>query len=196
MENRFFEEPRCHDRAFYDNRPAADHINQASSALRIHLAVGYAAYVVRFQKVRSVGDFGCGTGGGLMLLSRSLLPEGVRLYGYDLCPANVEMARSRGLDVVRRDFVNEEVEWPELMIMTETLEHLIDPHGFLKRIPRGTWVVLTVPLADDGKRHDTTHLWGWTEKSFPRMCAAAGFDVHRWEELMDKFQVLIGRKER
>ena len=196
MEHKFFDEPRCHDTAFYDTRAAADHINQAASALRIHIAAAYAAYIARFHGVRSVGDFGAGTGGLLMLLQGSLLPEGLRLYGYDLCPANVAVAQERGLDVVQRDFVNEGVEWPDLLVMTETVEHLVDPHGFLKRIPRGTWAVFTVPLADDGKRHDKTHLWGWTEKSFPRMCMAAGFDVHIWDEMLDKFQVLVGRKER
>jgi len=196
MEHKFFEEPRCHDRAFYGGRGAADHINQATSALRIHLAAGYAAYVARFHEVRSIGDFGAGSGGLLMLLEHNLVPPETRRYGYDLCPANVAVAQERGLDVAHRDFVNEDVEWPDLLVMTETLEHLVDPPEFLKRIPRGTWVVFTVPLADDGKRHDKTHLWGWTEKSFPRMCMVAGFDVHVWDEMLDKFQVLVGRKER
>jgi len=213
--NRFFDPDKPRDvysPEFYLNREAADHLYQRPSALRLHLLAGYAAYLMRFERLLTAADFGCGTGGLLLLLSdqlaNCLMVEGYNtiaatplewpvLWGYDLQPLNVDMAMSRGIDAKVLDFttaLDEDITWPELLIMTETLEHLLDPAGFLERIPGGTQVLFSVPLLDDGKKHDSTHLWGWTDDSFPRMCEQAGITVARWHELEGKYQMLWGTK--
>ncbi|HUX15200.1 MAG TPA: methyltransferase domain-containing protein [Phycisphaerae bacterium] len=174
---KLFGEPRHCDAAFYAGLPLADHINQPEHALRLYVAAAYVLYYARFAGCTSVSDLGCGNGGLLEHVGRSLGPD-VRLRGYDLLPANVADARARGLSVELRDLVAEplaEGERPDLAVMTQTLEHLLDPEAFLRNARH--LVVATVPCNENAERHYGQHLWAWTGGSFGKMFLRAGFQV-------------------
>jgi len=204
MEYKLFDKPRSCSPEFYAERAAVDHIQQpGGGSLRLYLAAGYAAHLIANEpEIETVGDFGCGTGGMLALLGgimETVQPgRELTFYGYDLCPANVEMARARGVDAELVDFphVRDAVVWPDLLIMTEVIEHLESPHDFLWQIPKGTRILFTVPAVHDGFRHDKTHLWSWTETSFPDLCESRGIKVTRWERFKKIHQVVIGTKRR
>jgi predicted TPR repeat methyltransferase len=200
MEYKFFDTPKCHDSAFYNKRKAADHIYQVGSALRIYLAASYAMHTIQFNpKIKTVGDFGCGTGGMILTLNslcNTFIPDReLKFYGYDLMPENIKVAKSRNLDANLLDFVNDKRRvWPDLLIMSEVIEHLIDPHSFVASIPAGTFCVFSVPSADDDKGHDPTHLWSWTETSFRDFCESRGVAVQRWDKMKEIHHVIVGVK--
>jgi len=185
---------------FHADRAAADHVNESGSALRIFLAAGYATFAIQQRKdVVTVGDFGCGTGGFLMCLralTRTTLPDRpLRFWGYDACPANIEVAQRRGLQVALLDFTTDDkVLWPDCMIMTEVLEHLREPRAFLKSIPPQTVIVATSPATEHERHHDPTHVWSWTDDSFREMFEECDFYVECCHRMRDQFHALIGRK--
>lgn len=209
VRNRWFDEPKYHDAAFYADREPADYLNQKQSALRLYLCAAHAAYMLRFSNAVSVADFGCGSGGLLWCLAR-LVPHTTPLWGYDLCPANVLMAEKRlaAFPFIRAagpvpirclDFVHaDDVGWPHILVMTEVLEHLPDPDAFLRRIPSGTQTLFTVPAEDyDGRRHDWTHLWSWTEDSFTDMVRECNIEITLAEQprlSSFKHYLVVGRK--
>lgn len=176
---------------FHKNRVMADHINEELSAPRLYIVGGCAIWTVRFKNIKTIGDFGCGNGGLLDFLTKNL--EGIKLYGYDLMPTNVEYAQSKGLDVKLKDITKDGLEWPNLIIMTEVLEHLENPRAFLERIPENTFVIATVPLFDTPEQHDSCHLWIWTEDDFFNMFKECDFEIIRQGKI-DRIQIVVARK--
>ncbi len=102
-----------------------------------------------------------------------------RYYGCDLLPANVEDAKSRGFDVDYHDFVNEVTLSGNLVILTEVLEHLIEPHALLKRLhdyPGDCqWIVASSPANETKDAHYPHHNWVWMNGSYPQMFMNAGW---------------------
>ena len=105
MRTKTFDKPHSHDAEWYKNREAVDHINQAHHQPRLYNAFELLKEILATESVESVADFGCGNGG----LIRQIKSENpyLKIWGYDLCPANVEQAKERGTDVELIDFVLE-----------------------------------------------------------------------------------------
>ena len=82
--------------------------------------------------ITAVTDLGCGDGS---MLARLDLPPYIKGWGYELGAGDVEHARSRGLDVRQADILAEPLEYGDLIIASEVLEHLEDPASFLKALP-------------------------------------------------------------
>jgi len=186
--------------AFHKDRPAADHVHQSGSALRVLLAAGYATYAIQQRPdVVTVGDFGCGTAGFLMVLrsmTKTVLPDRpLRFWGYDAQPANIEVARRRGFDVKLADFTDpDEVIWPDCIILTEVLEHLREPRAFLRSIPPDTVIVATCPATEHHRHHDPTHIWSWPDEAFRELLEDCDVLVERVEWMHGVFHAAIGRK--
>jgi 2-polyprenyl-3-methyl-5-hydroxy-6-metoxy-1,4-benzoquinol methylase len=192
VEWRLFIEPKMHDATFYEARDGADHVNEAWAALRLYLAAAFAAYYAKFTGRRVIGDFGCGNGGCLDILCK-MVGLGVRLFGHDLCPANVQWAHAKGHDVTLRDITKADLEWPDILILTETLEHLVDPHGFLARVPAATLLIATVPANENEEHHDTTHLWAWDAEGFERLLEGAKFRLLHFQRVSN-WHFAVGEK--
>lgn len=160
MEYKLFDTPHSHDLNFYKDREMADHINQDTHRDRLMWAAEQAIKLPG----ESIGDFGCGNGGLLDYLKDK---TDKRLFGYDLQPSNVAFAQANGRPVTHKDFINEEVEWPDILIVTETLEHLVSPHDFLKKASQHVkYVVASTPGYETPSFHAPFHLWVWTDDSF------------------------------
>src|SRR5678815_91487 len=112
-----------------------------------------------------VSDLGCGDGGLLQLLKS----EGATCWGYDFCPANREGWKERGLEDVTtfKDWTtHHEILLGDVVVLTEVLEHLRDPHAELRWIhnsPPSNWagaveyIVASSPWHEDNLHHASEH---------------------------------------
>lgn len=169
-------EPRFHDADFYRDRPVSDHIHEAGHRERLLRTLADVGFVLDLDKEsRTVSDLGCGNGGFLHELS--LKYPLIKAWGYDLSPLAVEDGREKyGADARLKDFVNEDVEFGDVVVLTEVLEHLVDPPGLLRRIRgKSRWIVASCPSEENEKQHYEFHLWAWTPDSWRRMFEREGY---------------------
>jgi Methionine biosynthesis protein MetW len=131
--------------------------------------------------LREVGDFssvtdvGCGDG-SLLRMVREEFPA-VRLSGIDMGEENVGVALREGLDVTFGNFFIGPIPPSDLMLCTEVVEHLVDPHGFLATFP-GTRMVISSPVAEDAVFHYPHHAWAWDFVGYSLLVEGAG-----WKEV-------------
>ena len=179
MRYKFFDKPKFHDRAFYDTRAHAPHIDQPNSSLRLHIAEGIISKLIRFQNIKSIIELGCGDAGLLSRLASSF--PNCTFTGYDLMTTNIEYApiRTRGLKNIKitlQDFTKINIPFYDLCIMTEVLEHLIDPDLIIAKI-KSKHLFCSSPIGEKTPHHDSTHLWGWDKEDFQRLFTASNWRI-------------------
>ncbi len=149
----------------------------------------------------SVLEIGCGTGAtGALALNRGRAGRYVGVELFESAAADARKVLSEVLvgDVERMQFPWRPAEF-DALILSEVLEHLLEPWTLVQRLapfvrPGGLvlasspnishWRVLRelflgrFPLADQGV-FDRTHMRWFTPESFAAMFAAAGFAVDR-----------------
>jgi len=177
--------PECATAEWYADREAAPHLEQPGGHReRLLLTHRHVAALVAEHDLSSVVDLGCGDGGLLSLL------EGVDAWGYDLCLANVEAAARRGVKVELLDLMADEPRWAELAVATELLEHLIDPHAFLRRIREHCrFLVCSSPADETPEHHPDYHLWAFDTAGYQELLVGAGWRPLR-HQLVGRFQVV------
>lgn len=176
---------------FHADRERAPHLEQGGHRERLFTAAGLVFQVMP----QTVVDLGCGDGGLLSLIDGADL--GIDCWGYDFCPANAAGWAERGIKAELRDvFATRDVpHWGEVVVMTEVLEHLTDPHGVLEWVARHCrWVVASSPRHENGIHHDDVHAWAWDEQGFAELFAPH-FVVHDHRGV-DWSQVILARSRR
>lgn len=197
MEVRFFEDgdvPIFTTPEWYEGIERAPHLEQPGHRGRLLLAYEYVAEALYNLGLHTVSDMGCGDGGLLQLLKERYDGVPITAWGYDLMPENIKAAKEeRGVAVEFGDAVAGDVVWGQIAVMTEMVEHLVDPHGFLAGIPDSVRaVVASSPDNETPESHYEFHTWGWDMAGYRAMFEAAGFDVVRHETI--GFQLLLGVK--
>lgn len=189
MEYKKFTTPHSHDKEFYQDREMADHINQGEHRPRLLYVLEEVKQILAEHPEYSVADFGCGNGGLLELIPTE------KKWGYDLQPSNVTDAQEKERPVTFRDFVNEPVDYADIIIMTETLEHLVDPHGYLKKLKDlgVKHIIASTPAYETETFHAPFHLWVWTEDSFADVFKGSGWTVNK--HIKDHFQFITAHNE-
>lgn len=179
MEARLFEEgtiPEWTTPEWYEGREAAPHLEQEGHIERLRESAEQIRKAID-GGARSVVDLGAGDGGLL-----STIPPEIRRWGYDLQQTNVAAAEVRGEKVDLLDAVANPhlVGWADVVVVTEMLEHLVDPHGFLKVIhdqPETQWLVASSPYTETAESHYGFHTWAWDLSGYSAMILAAGFAI-------------------
>lgn len=182
---RLFEEgtvPQWTTPEFYAGRDVAPHLHQEGHRDRLHLS----AVMVKDALARGGGtdvvDLGGGDGGML-----SLLPSHVSRWGYDLQPTNVLAAKERGELVELRDVV---AHWPrvpqdeaDVVVATEFLEHLLDPHEMVRRVAqtKARFLIASSPYTETDKDHYEYHTYAWDVPGYMDLFEANGWHVIRHE---------------
>lgn len=190
MEVQFFEPgtvPEWTTPEWYAQRERAPHLEQDGHRDRLFLAADFVNSFEMDPAAYTVSDMGCGDGGLL-----SLLTECFYCWGYDLQPSNVEGARERGVDVRLGNALTDDVEWGDVAVCTEVLEHLIDPHAFVRNIPSR----VLIASSPDGETLDQRyefHTFGWDMDGYRALIEQGGYRVVRHESI--GFQVLMGVRE-
>ncbi len=199
MEYRLFAEdtiPHQSTAEFHAERERAPHLEQGTHTGRLHLAADMiqdAAHGVRQRGgTPEVSDLGCGDGGLL-----SLVQDSVPAWGYDFTPANQVGWQERGiraeaLDVFGAD--RERVRLGSIVVTTEVLEHLADPHGVVRWIGEtARFLIASSPWTETDVSHDACHTWAWDMTGYRALLEQAGFVAVRHEKV-GQFQVVLGER--
>lgn len=169
------------DAAWYKDRAVSDHINEPGHRTRLLTAKDLVMALVHHTHDGTVSDWGAGNGGMLAELKKME----IEAWGYDMSPLAVEWGRTRYdvdltcLDVTRW---NERRKAGEIVLCTEFLEHLEDPHDLVKQlycIDHVQYVVASVPGFEDPGKPYEFHLWSWHGSSFAEMFERIGWKVQR-----------------
>lgn len=168
---------------WYAERERAPHVDEALHRPRLELAAAMARDTLGMV---TLVDLGAGDGGLLQLLAGS----GIECWGYDLQQSNVDGALERGVEVYLHNVLTDEIEWGEIAVATEMIEHLVDPHGFVSWVREHAQVMIaSSPWTETAESHYGYHTWAWDREGYRAMFEAAGWQVvdHRAAGM---FQVL------
>lgn len=184
--------PHVSTAEFHADRERAPHLEQAFHQERLYLAAEYIREASERIGSATVSDLGCGDGGLLSLVQG--YPEVARAWGYDFCPANEQGWRERGVEAYPIDVFNGSyglVAMGDIVVMTETLEHLADPHQALRRARRESrYLVCSSPWNERPGMHSPEHAWAWDMPGYADMIRAAGWGITRHEQA-GLFQVVL-----
>ncbi len=184
MEARLFPEgeiPEYTQPNWYSDRPHAPHLEEGAHRGRLEIA---ARFINELQP-ESVVDLGCGDGGLLTLIDPTI-PS----WGYDLQPSNVQVGIvDRGVNVRLGNILEDELQWGELAICCEVIEHLVDPRSFVRKIAEHSkYIVASSPYTETIDDHYEYHAWCWNIRGYKAMLEENGFKVLR-TETWSMFQV-------
>lgn len=195
MQARLFTEgttPDCSTPEWYARRERAPHLEQGGHQGRLRLAHEYVAQAINTDGGTEVVDLGAGDGGLLSLIQDS--HPYIRCWGYDLQLTNVAGALERGAIVELGDVLRDEIRWAPIVVATEMLEHLVDPHALVRIIgEHATWLIASSPAFETPESHYAHHLWAFDQDGYRDLVEQAGFTVVRHEVTGD-FQVLLARR--
>lgn len=171
---------------WYATREHAPHLEQEGHRDRLMATATLVARVAWSHKLSTVVDLGAGDGGLLSLLGPKL-----RTWGYDLQPSNLEAAKDRNVDVRYGDVVDGDVEWGEIAVCTEMLEHLVDPHAFVRRIAQNAQaLVCSSPWLERPGSAYEFHAWCWDLDGYRTLVEQAGLKVLR-QQHVHGFQLIL-----
>lgn len=196
MEARLFKQgtiPEWTTPEWYANRETAPHLEQAGHRERLHEAARLVK-VALHDGAKSVVDLGAGDGGLLTLVN----PQQGK-WGYDLQQSNVFVAGTkRNVLVHHIDVVNNPgmVNFADVAVATEMLEHLIDPHKFVRWIfeSKTKWLVASSPYTETVHNHYEFHTWAWDTPGYAKMIKDAGWTVKQ-HTTITMAQVILAAKE-
>jgi len=145
----------------YEGTPIASAVNE-----------GRVALLKRYLERRArVLDIGCGTGAFMRLANNSKLV----CKGMEVLPSIAQAMRRGGT------FADNPADF-DAVTMWDVIEHLDVPHSQLKRITRGAYVFISIPVFDDLRRireskhyRPGEHLYYWTARGFTDWMAMYGF---------------------
>jgi 2-polyprenyl-3-methyl-5-hydroxy-6-metoxy-1,4-benzoquinol methylase len=191
--------------AWYAGRERAPHLEQGGGHTeRLHetAAQVHQAAAAHFDVPPTLCDLGAGDGGLLSLLDATLIRAA---WGYDLQSTNVDGARNhRNIDVHYGDVIEGwympfgpeggryPIRFGDIAVATEMLEHLVDPHGFVRRIAEHSKVLIaSSPWMERPGAAYEFHTWAWDPDGYRALLEQGGFVVVR-EQICGGFQVLTG----
>ena len=124
----------------------------------------------------SVTDLGCGDGELLTMMP----PENVaKSWGYELGKSDVQYGIRRGLDVRQANIVTGScrLEYGEIVVISEVLEHLADPRSLLKSLPDLRLVIASSPSLETAEWHNESHAWAWDLDGYRDLFKDCGYNV-------------------
>lgn len=173
---------------FFAGHPWVDPVAQRGHTQRTDMVADLVADVVRDRDIKTVTDLGCGDGSLLQKIQRRVQVEA---WGYDLGRQNIHVATTlRDVDARLGDFLADELEYGELIVATEVVEHLVDPRGFIRSLP-GKLLILSSPWDEDDNNHYVHHAWAWDEPGYRLMVEDCGWTVEEQRRCPEGFQAVL-----
>ena len=157
---------------WYKDRVAAHHLEEEGHSQRLVMSAQLVKQATKMG-ANTVVDLGCGDGGLLQLLKNM----GITAWGYDLMPKNIEYAVNvRGVDARYTDFNSDDIVYGDVAVMTEVLEHMIDPHKIVRELP-SKYLVASSPFNETGENHYEFHLWAWDQAGYDNLITQGGYTI-------------------
>jgi 2-polyprenyl-3-methyl-5-hydroxy-6-metoxy-1,4-benzoquinol methylase len=181
----------CH---FFADHPWVDPAGQRGHAARTDMVADFVAEIVKDRDVQSVVDLGCGDGALIQKIERRVR---VKAWGYDLGDQNIHIATTlRMVDARKGDFLkghiysHTSVDYGELIVCSEVVEHLVDPRSFIRSLP-GKLLVLSSPWDETEDNHYEHHAWAWDERGYREMIEDCGWIVVEQRRCREGFQAVL-----
>ena len=175
---------------WYEDIESAHHLEEDHHRERLIAAVDFVKQAISLGG-KSVVDLGCGDGGLLALLK----DHGIEAYGYDLMPKNIDYAVNiRGVDARYTDFNSNNIDYADIAIMTEVLEHMEDPHSVVKNLP-SKFIVASSPYNENDLHHYEFHLWAWNNAGYKRLIEQGGYRVINQKNVSGWSQLILGVRD-
>lgn len=169
--------------SWYADRDRAPHVDEALHRPRLDLTAAMARDAMR----PTLSDLGAGDGGLLWLLRG----DPILAWGYDLQQSNIDGAMERGVHVRLGDVLGDNIEYGEISVATEMIEHLLDPHAFVAEVLRHSDVLIaSSPHTETAESHYGYHTWAWDMPGYRAMFENAGWRVEL-HQTVGMFQVLM-----
>lgn len=179
--------PEWLDSEWWTGTDNCNHLDNRVHQARLEAVASEAERCVQLvgRGSKGVTDLGAGDGGML-----SLLGNHIPAKGYEIIKDSVRYAKEvRDVDVeeahVTRDVYY--LRLNKVVTCTEFLEHLEDPHGFLRTLARRrqdfNYLIASSPFREDNVDHQWNHAWAWDMPGYARMIEDAGFKI------MDQYPV-------
>jgi trans-aconitate methyltransferase len=178
---------------WHESREVADHLHQPGHRERLLHALDVLDGILASGFYETVSDFGCGNGG--LLSELKIRHPMIAAWGYDFSPKAIEYARAvYQVDARFWDITKNGAQVGGVVVVTETLEHLLDPHGWLRELFMTTCkaVLASSPAFETPEAHYPFHLWAWTEDSYAKMFRDAGFEAQA--HINDQAQYVVARR--
>ena len=176
IEHRLFPDgviPEWTTPSWHAAREHAPHVDQPGHRPRLTASARFVELV--WIPDMTVVDLGAGDGGLLSLLID--IPAHAK-WGYDLTRDNVEAAKRRNQNVIYGDCVDGDIQWGDIAVATEMLEHLVDPHGFVRRIAEHSrFLVASSPWTETRDHHYEFHTWAWDVEGYATLMASNGWSI-------------------
>jgi hypothetical protein len=176
IEDRLFPEgtiPEWTTPEWHAKRERAPHVDQPGHRPRLQVAAQMVHLV--WEPDMTVVDLGAGDGGLLSLLDRVPVDK---KWGYDLSQSNVAGAAQRGQNVIFGDCVDGLIGWGNIAVATEMLEHLVDPHGFVRKIAdHSRFLVASSPWTETKDAHYEFHAWAWDVPGYAELLESNGWSI-------------------
>ena len=138
-----------------------DHTQFPDHHLRVAATIDVARWLAGQQQVTRAADLSCGNGAILRALDAPHAIYGDYAPGYEHTGPIEETV--------------ERIDPVDLLICSETLEHLDDPDKVLAQIrAKAATLVLSTPV-EAWNDDNPEHYWAWSREDVEEMLAAAGF---------------------
>lgn len=175
---------------WYENIASAHHLEELHHRERLFAAKELVKQAIKLGG-KSVVDLGCGDGGLLQILKE----DSITSWGYDLMPTNIDYAINvRKVDARYTDFNSNDIDYADIAIMTEVLEHMEDPHSIVKNLP-SKYLVASSPYNETDLSHYEFHLWAWDEEGYEELLRQGGYRIINKILVSGWSQVLLGVRD-
>ena len=187
--------PEWLDSRWWVNTPNCNHLDNRVHRARLEAAAAESVLEAERYGTRTVVDLGAGDGGLLSLLPQ---PGMSGSFGYEIITDSVRYAKEvRGVNVIEANVLTDRLTLGPVVVATEMLEHLEDPHGFVRGIlearPEVQSFIASSPFRETDEVHEWNHAWAWDMPGYQKMFEDAGWFVVK-QYPAEWSQILVARR--
>lgn len=157
----------------YDHTLWADHVQ------RVAWTIAEGRQIAHELNAQVMSDLSCGD--GAILCGIAADRSEVKLIFGDLVPAD-HLDLIGPIEATIESFSSEMPS--DLLVMTETLEHLRDPDAVLRAArSRFRGLLVSTPIGEDTTHDNIEHYWSWQMEDVLKMLTEAGWTPYRYARL-------------